>query len=140
MPDVIIENPVINSPFREPARHFVFGDEGITNEIATGRRTSSYFIPIAQTRRRTAQLEIETEWTKDRIEENRAVNRIRERVDQWRKGGYAGVTPMTGRLLKYWTDQAREKPLFFCQTTQGTTTKSVISLRRICFSGWSKRR
>lgn len=115
MADVIIQNPVINSPFREPGRHFVFGDQGITNDIEEGRRPSSYFIPIAQTRRRTAQLEIETEWTKDRIEENRTVNRIRERVNQWRKGGYAGVTPMTARLLKYWTDGARDKPLFFCQ-------------------------
>ncbi len=40
MPDVVIENPVINPPFREPSRHFVFGDQGITNEIAEGRRPS----------------------------------------------------------------------------------------------------
>jgi len=51
MPDVVIENPIINSPFREPTRHFVFGDQGITSEIADGRRKSSYFIPIAQSRR-----------------------------------------------------------------------------------------
>lgn len=25
---VVIENPVINSPFAEPARHFRFDDEG----------------------------------------------------------------------------------------------------------------
>jgi len=30
---VVIENPVINSPFREPDRHFRFTDEGITNEV-----------------------------------------------------------------------------------------------------------
>jgi len=33
MSQVIIENPVINSPFDEPKRHFRFSDEGITNEI-----------------------------------------------------------------------------------------------------------
>jgi hypothetical protein len=27
MPPVVIENPVINTPFDEPARHFRFGDE-----------------------------------------------------------------------------------------------------------------
>jgi len=32
MRHVVIENPVINSPFTEPARHFRFTDEGITNE------------------------------------------------------------------------------------------------------------
>jgi hypothetical protein len=31
MPDVVIENPIINSPFGEPVRHFKFSDEGITN-------------------------------------------------------------------------------------------------------------
>ena len=33
MPDVVIENPVLNSPYEEPGRHFVFGDDGIRNEI-----------------------------------------------------------------------------------------------------------
>ena len=33
MKQVVIENPVINSPFEEPQRHFRFTDEGITNEI-----------------------------------------------------------------------------------------------------------
>jgi hypothetical protein len=38
MTPVIIENPVINSPFEEPKRHFRFSDEGITNEIMGTRR------------------------------------------------------------------------------------------------------
>ena len=41
MSQIVIEQPVINSPFREPSRHFKFGDHGITNEIASGRRVSS---------------------------------------------------------------------------------------------------
>jgi type III restriction enzyme len=44
MKQVVTENPVINSPFDEPKRHFLFRDEGITNEIAGKRRTSSHFI------------------------------------------------------------------------------------------------
>ena len=43
-----IENPVINSPFEEPKRHFVFTDEGISDTIAQGRRKSVYFNPIAK--------------------------------------------------------------------------------------------
>ncbi len=46
MTDVVIENPVIKSPFEEPRRHFVFDEDGITDEIAEERRRSSYFIPI----------------------------------------------------------------------------------------------
>ncbi len=48
MADVLIENPVLNSPFAEPTRHFVFDEDGITDEIAESRRPSSFFIPIAQ--------------------------------------------------------------------------------------------
>jgi len=43
MPDTIIENPILNSPFREPDRHWRFTDEGITNEIVETRRASAYF-------------------------------------------------------------------------------------------------
>lgn len=43
----VIENPVINSPYQEPQRHFVFDTQGITNQIAQGRRASTFFIPIA---------------------------------------------------------------------------------------------
>jgi hypothetical protein len=32
---VVIANPVINSPFEEPKRHFRFNDEGITNQIGS---------------------------------------------------------------------------------------------------------
>ncbi len=46
MSQVIIENTIINSPFDEPTRHFRFTDEGITNEIIDGRRTSSYFTEV----------------------------------------------------------------------------------------------
>ena len=32
MAGALIENPILNSPFQEPDRHFKFTDEGITNE------------------------------------------------------------------------------------------------------------
>ncbi|MHB1557559.1 MAG: hypothetical protein ACYC61_08775 [Isosphaeraceae bacterium] len=46
MPDTLIENPILNSPFIEPTRHFRFGDEGITGEVVEARRASAYFVPI----------------------------------------------------------------------------------------------
>ena len=52
MSQVLIENPIINSSFDETTRHFRFSDEGITDEIADGCRTSSYFVPIAKKKRR----------------------------------------------------------------------------------------
>ena len=117
MAEVIIENPILNSPFEEPRRHFRFSDEGITNEISEARRVSSYFIPIAKPKKKgkAAQLAFDTEWTKDRIEENIFINRIRERVSLWRRGDYQGITKTTRRLLDYWRNPERERKLFFCQ-------------------------
>ncbi|MEX2288105.1 MAG: DEAD/DEAH box helicase family protein [Planctomycetaceae bacterium] len=113
---VVIDNPIINSPFDEPTRQFKFTDEGITNEIINGRRVSAYFVPIARPRKKGhKQLPFDTEWTQDRIEENKLVNQIRGRVKLWREGGYVGVTPTTSRLLTNWTNPDREKKLFFCQ-------------------------
>ena len=117
MQDVVIENPILNSPFWEPSRHFRFSDEGITNDVVETRRVSSYFIPIAPPKKKgkAAQLAFDTEWTKDRIEENEFINRIRGRVSVWRKGNYEGITRTTRRLLEYWTNPERERKLFFCQ-------------------------
>jgi type III restriction enzyme len=116
MTQVVIENPILNSPFEEPRRHFKFSEEGITDEIAETRRVSSYFVPIPAAKKKGKQLAFDTEWTKDRIEENRQINRIRERVSLWRRGGHAGhLTSTTRRLLAYWTDPERDKKLFFCQ-------------------------
>ncbi len=114
-----IANPILNSPFAEPTRHFRFGDDGITDEVIEARRASSYFVPIAKPKVRgkagQAQLAFETEWTAERIQENDLINRIRARVDLWRRGGHPGITKTTRRLLEHWTDLGRERRLFFCQ-------------------------
>jgi type III restriction enzyme len=114
MADVVIDNPIINSPFDEPTRHFRFGEEGITNEVVEERRVSSYFMPIPAAKKRM-QLHFDTEWTRDRIEENQFINQVRGKVGLWRRGRWQGVTPTTRRLLEHWTASERERRLFFCQ-------------------------
>ena len=109
MKQVVIENPVINSPFDEPKRHFRFANEGITNEIVPKRRVSSYFIPIAKSKKKGKQRYFDTEWTQEGIEENEFINRVLPRVAMWRQGGYMGTTKTTALLLEYWQRQDREK-------------------------------
>ncbi len=112
---VVIANPIINSPFEEPKLHFRFSEQGITDEIAPGRRQSEYFVPIARPRKKSQQqLAFET-WTEDRIQPNEFINRVRGRVELWRKGGYVGITRTTRRLLEHWQNPDRERRLFFCQ-------------------------
>jgi len=116
MKQVVIENPIINSPFVEPQRHFKFSEDGITDEIVESRRISSYFVPIPHTRNHNPrQLTFDTEWSSDRIEENKFINRVRGRVAIWRQGKYQVVTGVTRCLLEYWTNPQREHKLFFCQ-------------------------
>ena len=117
MSQVLIDQPILNSPFEEPSRHFKFGDQGITNEIAAGRRNSSYFIPIARPKKKGKgkQLALDDEWLEERVEENHFINQVRDRVRLWREGGYKQVTQTTARLLEHWNAPDRSRRLFFCQ-------------------------
>ena len=117
MKQVVIENPVINSPFEEPSRHFKFDESGITNNIAAFRRPSSYFVPIPRPRKTGGRSQHTfDEWRSDRIEENGVVNRIRQRVQAWRNGRYLDdVSRTTARLLEHWRSDNRHRRLFFCQ-------------------------
>ncbi|MBN2315823.1 MAG: DEAD/DEAH box helicase family protein [Sedimentisphaerales bacterium] len=135
---VVIENPVLNSPFEEPTRHWRFTDEGITDEIEEKRRISSYFVPIAKPRKtsKDKQLVFETEWTKDRIKENAFINKVRSRIRAWREGGYVSITKTTRRLLDYWTNPERENKLFFCQIEALETAIYITEAARNCGDTW----
>jgi type III restriction enzyme len=119
----LIENPILNSPFETPSRHFKFDNEGITNEIVEDRRISSYFVPIARSKKKAVQ----EDWVGDRIEENEHVNDIRKRVDLWRKGGYLGITSITRRLLDYWNNpQDKRFTDTFLVVTPGITIRDRL--------------
>jgi len=132
----VIENPILNSPFAAPSRHFRFDDDGITSDIVSFRRVSSYFVPIAKARKKGKQLALDSEWTQDRVEENKLINDIRGRVELWRQGGYAGVTAITLKLLHYWTDPEREKRLFFCQIEALETLIYITEAAKKCGDDW----
>src|SRR5207237_3852384 len=114
MSQVVIENPILNSPYREPIRHFGFDPNNeITNIIDAGRRGSSYFLPIATPKKKGAPGLFDT------IEEKKAesghVNSIRQLVKGWRDLGWPDITPATRALLEHWHAEDRFRPLFFCQ-------------------------
>lgn len=126
MAQVVIENPILNSPFQSPSKHFEFDEEGITDKIAESRRPSSFFIPIPPPKKKgkkeaAAQQALQQSWTSDRVETNELVNNIRDRVGAWRQADYPGVTPLTRELLTHWSDPLRDRPLFFCQREAAET-------------------
>src|SRR6516165_7701585 len=108
------EDPILNSPFSPPNRHWALDQSGtFTSIIEPGRRRSEYLVPIAQPRRaRQQELPFAEEAT-----ENALINEIRGHLERWRSlpAGQAGVTHETARLLDHWRSGETKPPLFFCQ-------------------------
>ncbi|HYT65631.1 MAG TPA: hypothetical protein VEL51_04395 [Vicinamibacterales bacterium] len=65
MAQVTIDNPILNSAFDVPTRHFKFDNDGITTETEDKRRPSAFFMPIARARKKGEQAHFDTEWTLD---------------------------------------------------------------------------
>lgn len=120
MPQDFKENPILNSPYTMPDRHWALDDSGHpTGECSNGRRSSSYLVPIPAARRRrgAGQGELGLE---GKMTENDLVNDIRGLVEKWR-AGTLGVTPATQQLLEHWRNIEKNKPLFFCQVEAAET-------------------
>src|SRR3954467_293479 len=101
MPPVVIDNPILNSPYREPARHFRFdANNEITSNIDPGRRGSSYFLPIAAPKKKASPGLFDD--LDEKETESGHVNRIRQLVRKWRDQGWPDVTPVTRALLDHW--------------------------------------
>ena len=99
------QNPIINDPHHEPTRHWRFG-EGAP-EIREGRREAGYIPPAPKGQE---QLTFASEVV--RLEQ---VNRIRDRVREWRESGYPGATQITKAPFEHWFDPDREMRPFFAQ-------------------------
>lgn len=109
-----VEQPILNSPFAEPAEHWQLED-GQPPVRAQGRRPAGYFYrdpkapapePGAPSRGSWQQLEL--------------VNLIRERLALWRDAGYPGASRTTLELLRYW-QRERQQPLFYAQLEAAET-------------------
>jgi type III restriction enzyme len=111
-------NPILNSPYPEPLRHFGSDERGVTDQVIEGRRPSSFYIPVprAKTRGRAAEQNVaEGAYGAELQKENDFVNRLRGRVGRWRADGYPGLTKASRDLLAYWNGDDRASRLFFCQ-------------------------
>lgn len=98
------QNPIVNNPYLEPTRHWDFA-EGVP-KVVDGRRPSGY-LPAAKP---GEQLQIT-----DQLILMEQVNRIRDRVREWREQGYPGATAITRELFDRWFDPEREpgtRPFF----------------------------
>ena len=115
-----IENPVINSPFAEPAKHFRVVDGQVLGDIEPKRRPSEFFVPVAKPKKASAQLAMQFGGGA-RQQQNEIVNEVRQAVGRWRLQGYPHTTAITKDLLAHWRAEDRERRLFFCQIEAAET-------------------
>jgi len=143
-----IDNPILNSPYESPDRHYVIGPQGPTGEIRDGRRPSESFIPIAVSKKGkkgadgSEQEGFDFDATRERREKNSLINDIRRDVDKWRRDGqYAGVTPISRKLLQHWADPARENRVIFAQREAAETAIYLTEVggRTHGYADWRKR-
>jgi type III restriction enzyme len=109
---LLVDNPILNSPFDEPTRYWAY-EEG-QPLLKEGRRPAGYYLK-ARTRGPQMSL-LEEEFVPMEL-----VKTFREQVKAWRERGYPGVTPITRQLLNHWSNPERERRLFFCQREAAET-------------------
>ena len=132
MTGTFYEQPILNSPYEEPALHHALDEEGqpTDNPPIAGRRSSKLISPVPKPRKRREKadpkqvkmdLHSDDGISSESQEYNptQIINKIRSRVAAWRRLPSQtdwGVTPATARLLHHWRhhDFQAIRP-FFCQ-------------------------
>jgi type III restriction enzyme len=123
------EQPILNSPYGYPARHWELDEQGQpTQRIVERRRSAQFISPIPRPRRRkgtSEQLDLVFDEGKglstaeQQYDHAETINIVRRQVDQWRQLSSPNdwrVTSETIRLLQHWRhhDFSNVRP-FFCQ-------------------------
>ncbi len=129
MSNPFFEQPILNSPYAYPARHWELDEQGQpTQQIIERRRRAEFITPIPKPRKRKAAakqqdlvfdegLGLSTQ-EQQYEQTSTIINALRDQVDQWRALPTSkwNVTPETARLLQHWRHHRFSgiRP-FFCQ-------------------------
>ena len=124
------ENPILNSPYRYPSRHWELdGDGQPTQKIIEHRRRAEFISPIPKPKKRGGKTEqgrlvfdegkgLSTR-EQQYAQHAEIINSVRREVDDWRRRPDPGqwrVTPETARLLQHWRHHRfGDLRPFFCQ-------------------------
>lgn len=128
MSNAFFEQPILNSPYAYPSRHWELDRDGQpTQKIVEARRIADFITPIPKAKKRKGKNEQgelaldEGEGLSDKEQQYTAsmINALRSRIDEWRRLPNPNdwrVTPETARLLQHWRHHAFPsiRP-FFCQ-------------------------
>ena len=124
MDNRFFENPILNSPYAYPSRHWELdGDGQPTQKIVESRRRAEFISPVPKPRKRGGSSKQEMLpfdegkglSTREQQYERHAeiINGMRREVDDWRRRpdpGHWRVTPETARLLQHWRQPLVQRP------------------------------
>jgi type III restriction enzyme len=129
MANPFFEQPILNSPYDYPQRHWELDPQGQpTQQVIETRRRAEFITPIPKPRKRkTSQQQKEIVFNEglglstetQQYDPTSVINEIRNQVDKWRTWPNPSswhVTPETARLLQHWRHHEFNsiRP-FFCQ-------------------------
>lgn len=128
MDNSFFEQPILNSPYAYPQRHWELDASGQpTQRIIESRRRAEFITPVPLPKKRKGVAIQETllfdegqglSTQQQQYDPTAFINQVRQQVDRWRnlKRDQWLVTPATARLLEYWRGHSfgSIRP-FFCQ-------------------------
>ncbi|MFQ5633535.1 MAG: DEAD/DEAH box helicase family protein [bacterium] len=114
-----IENPILNSPYKEPRQHYTTDVEGNLDysSVQKGRRIFTpdiQVIPIKQDPQKSIFKISDLRYEYGA----HIINLVRTEIGNWRNEGYSRTTRVTKELLDFWfnnPDRMSEQKLFFAQ-------------------------
>ena len=130
MSEFEVPQPIICSPFEEPAKHWHLEEGTAPTEPSPGRRPAHYFYrePGGDTNEGAPT---------GTLIELKLVNLVRGRLKDWRGAGYPGVSATTLELLNYWRRDGRAFRPFFAQLEAVETIIFLNEARRDYLQGIS---
>jgi len=126
MPASDVQNPIINSPYEEPASYWEIHEHEPAERIE-GRRTPSYlYLPSGKSAGDKNERDV------GYTLELQLVTKIRRRLAEWRPlalRGEGGVSRVTMELLNYWRRAGRAHRWFFAQLEAAETVIFLTEAR-----------
>jgi type III restriction enzyme len=123
------KQPILNSPYERPGRHWELDETGQpTHRVIDSRRRADFITPIPKARKQKDSLRQDSllfdegkglSSSEQEYDHTAIINGVRQEVDRWRQlpsPGQWQVTPETARLLQHWRNHQFSgiRP-FFCQ-------------------------
>ncbi len=143
MTNPFFEQPVLNSPYECPSRHWELDEAGQpTQKIIESRRQAEFIMAVPKAKKRKGSSADQAPLVfdegkglstqKQQYEHTAIINGVRQQVDRWRSipdPSQWQVTPETARLLQHWRHHRFSgiRP-FFCQVEAVETAIWLIEV------------